>query len=137
MRQKGLGLPCAVASLIANFIAGKQAVAVETNQDEPFPVLQEVQHDDPVPQIDEEVAHVAIQLEADEAWAQQVEVRIVEGEIREDDSDAVVDDLWMEMDTSETLSLPDAWCEGAKGRPSDFGERVHILGFTRSGAPLM
>jgi hypothetical protein len=44
--------------------------------------------------------------------------------------------MWMETETSEHGSTLAAWGVGGKGKPSDFGERIYIVGFTRSGAAL-
>ena len=97
--QRGLGLPGAAAALIASCIAGRQYVTSQTSRDQTVHVMQEVQHNEPVPQIDEEVAHAAVQLEADEAFAQQVEARILEGEDLNHNADGQVDDIWIETDS--------------------------------------
>jgi hypothetical protein len=65
--------------MIADCVAGWQPSASEMNQDFSVHVLEAVDHTEPVPHIDEEVAHTAVQLEADVAFAQQVEQYILEG----------------------------------------------------------
>merc|ERR1712232_673169 len=106
------------------------------NQDMSVHVLQDVVHNEPVTQIDEEVAHLAVQLESDEAWAQQVEQRIVEGELPNENAGGQDVEMLIETETSETGSALEAWGVRGRARPSDFGEQVHIVGFTRSGAAL-
>ena len=65
---RGLGLPDAVATLVANYIAAQPPTAGQVREDQTNHVLQEVQHNEPAAHIDEEVAHTVLQLAADEAF---------------------------------------------------------------------
>lgn len=130
--NRGLRLPGTVAVLIADCIAGTEAVSTQDAGSPILQVLQEVNHNEPAQHIDQEVARAALQLESDEAWAQQVEQHISRGEHLKADAALQVSCEWTEVSTSERGSDVEIW----NSRPSDFGETIYILGFTRCGAQL-
>mmetsp|Transcript_65302 Transcript_65302/g.142250 ORF Transcript_65302/g.142250 Transcript_65302/m.142250 type:complete len:301 (-) Transcript_65302:538-1440(-) len=75
--EGGLGLPGTAATLIAKCVAGPAAGQASHDEIIDIPhVLQEVEHTEPAPLIDEEVARTAVLLETDERWANIVERRL-------------------------------------------------------------
>ena len=97
-KVQGLELPGAAPALVAKCIAGRPLVAGQATEDHndvespgdrgsqapgQATVLQEVQHNEPAPQIDEEVTHTTVQLEADKVFAHHAKGRIFARELLE------------------------------------------------------
>jgi len=78
--SRGLRLPDTVASLIASCIRGPEERNLEQveHEDDALATLQEVHHSEPVPRINMEVAHSALQMDADEHWASSVKRQLQE-----------------------------------------------------------
>eukprot|EP00931_Biecheleriopsis_adriatica_P060733 TRINITY_DN36484_c0_g1_i1.p1 TRINITY_DN36484_c0_g1~~TRINITY_DN36484_c0_g1_i1.p1 ORF type:complete len:617 (+),score=75.47 TRINITY_DN36484_c0_g1_i1:59-1909(+) len=78
--SRGLGMPNTVAELITACLIGKAFVADQVTDHNDTncisQVLQNIEHSEPAAQIDEHIAHTAVQLATDERWARNVESRL-------------------------------------------------------------
>jgi len=72
-------IPKSIAHRIAAFAVWELGPEIAEERPEPTePVIEEITHEEDAAQIDPEVAHTAVQLEADERWADQVERGLAE-----------------------------------------------------------